>query len=99
MLACGVGDFYTKSSLLLDFKRGAQCVPPVCFGVLLRSAGQGASKQTSVHTAETAVPPFFCAAKSNFKETMVLLVPFANGMRVDPYPCELTHSPRRTIPR
>ena len=34
----------TKSSLLLDFRRGAQRVPPVCFGMLLGSAGQGASK-------------------------------------------------------
>jgi len=43
----------------------------VFVGVLLGSAGQGASNWTSVHTAETAIPPFFCAAKSNFKETMV----------------------------
>ena len=70
-LGAEIGFANTKSSLLLDFRRGAQCVPPVCVGVLLVSAGQGASKQTSVHTAETAVPPFFCAAKSNFKETMV----------------------------
>ena len=46
---------YTKSSLLLDFSRGAQGVspirrlyepeaPPVRVGVLLGSAGQGASK-------------------------------------------------------
>jgi hypothetical protein len=41
----------------------------VCFGVLLGFAGQGASKQISLHTAETAMPPFFCAAKSNFKGT------------------------------
>ena len=36
--------YYTKSSMLLDFRRGAQRVPPVCFGVLLGSAGQSASK-------------------------------------------------------
>ena len=42
----------------------------VCFGVLLGFAGQGARKQTGLHTAETAMPPFFCAAKSNFKGTM-----------------------------
>ena len=70
-LGAEIGFANTKSSLLLDFRRGAQCVLPVCVGVLLGSAGQGASKQTSVHTAETAVPPFFCAAKSNVKETMV----------------------------
>jgi len=33
----------------------------------------GARKQTSLHTTETAMPPFFSAAKSNFKGTMVLL--------------------------
>ena len=63
---------YTKSSMLLDFSRGAQGVLPVCVGVLLGCAGQGGSKWTSVHTAETAIPPFFCAAKSNFKGPMVL---------------------------
>jgi hypothetical protein len=31
----------TKSSLLLDFRRGAQRVPPVCFGMLLGSNGNG----------------------------------------------------------
>ena len=35
---------YTKNSLLLDFRRGAQCVAPVSVGVLLGSHGQGASK-------------------------------------------------------
>ena len=30
-----------KSSLLLDFRRGAQRVPPVCFGMLLGSNGNG----------------------------------------------------------
>ena len=35
---------YTKSSMLLDFSRGAQGVSPVCVGALLGSAGQGASK-------------------------------------------------------
>jgi hypothetical protein len=34
----------TKSSLLLDFRRGAQCVPPVFFGLLLGSNGKGESK-------------------------------------------------------
>jgi hypothetical protein len=29
----------TKSSLLMDFRRGAQRVPPVCFGMLLGSNG------------------------------------------------------------
>ena len=49
----------TKSSLLLDFRRGAQCVPPVCVVVLLGSDGEGASKWPSLKTAETAVPPSF----------------------------------------
>jgi hypothetical protein len=53
----GVGN--TKSSLLLDFRRGAQCVPPVCVVVLLGSDGEGASKWPSLKTAETAVPPSF----------------------------------------
>ena len=35
---------YTKNSLLLDFRRGAQRVSPVSVGVLLGSHGQGASK-------------------------------------------------------
>jgi len=46
---------YTKSRLLLDFRIRAQCISPicrlyepevmpVCVGVLLGSAGQGASK-------------------------------------------------------
>ena len=35
---------YTKSSLLLDFSRGAQRVSPVCCGLLLSSDGQGARK-------------------------------------------------------
>ena len=42
--------------MLLDFSRGAQGVSPVYVGVLLGSAGQGARKQTSLHTAETAMP-------------------------------------------
>jgi hypothetical protein len=70
-LGAEIGFANTKSSLLLDFRRGAQCVLPVCVGVLLGYDGQGASKWPSLKTAETAVPPFFCAAKSNFKETMV----------------------------
>ena len=49
----------TKSSMHLDFRRGAQCVPPVCVGVLLGSDGQGASKQPILNTSETAVPPSF----------------------------------------
>ena len=32
---------YTKNSLLLDFRRGAQCVPPVFFGLRLGSNGKG----------------------------------------------------------
>jgi len=32
---------YTKSSLLLDFRRGAQRVPPVCFGVLFGANRNG----------------------------------------------------------
>ena len=62
--------FYTKNSLHLDFRRGAQRVspirrlyepeaPPVCVGVLLGCDGQGASKWPSLNTAETAVPPSF----------------------------------------
>ena len=46
---------YTKSRLLLDFRRRAHCISPICriyepevmplcVGVLLGSAGQGASK-------------------------------------------------------
>jgi hypothetical protein len=31
----------TKSSLLLDFRRGAQRVPPVCFGVLFGANRNG----------------------------------------------------------
>ena len=62
---------YTKSRLLLDCSRGAQRVSPVCVGVLLGYDGQGAKKQTSLRMAETAVPPFFSASKSNFKGTMV----------------------------
>jgi len=34
----------------------------------------GASKQASLYTAETAMPPSFGAAKPNFKRTMVLAV-------------------------
>ena len=45
--------------------------PPVCVGVLLGYDGHGESKWPSLNTAETAVPPFFCSAKSNFKVTMV----------------------------
>ena len=53
-----------KSSMLLDFRRGAQGVSPsrrhrLCAAVCsFGSDGQGARKQTSLHTAETAMPPF-----------------------------------------
>jgi hypothetical protein len=56
---------HTKSSLLLDFWKGAQSVPPVCVGVLLGFNGQSPIKQTSLHTAETAL--FFCAQKVQFQ--------------------------------
>jgi len=62
---------HTKSSLLLDFWKGAQSVPPVCVGVLLGFNGQSPIKQTSLHTAETAMPASFALKKSNFKVTMV----------------------------
>ena len=61
---------YTKSRLLLDFRRVAQCVSPVCvLACSLVPLGRVTSKYTSLHTAETAMPPFFYAAKSNFKGT------------------------------
>ena len=50
---------YTKSRYLLDFWRGAQasrlCAAVCSFG----SDGYGARKWTSLHTAETAMPPSF----------------------------------------
>ncbi len=63
---------YTKSRLLLDFRRGAQRVSPVCCGLLLwfRWAGRENVDQ-SPHGRDGHAPPF-SAAKSNFKGTMVL---------------------------
>jgi len=58
----------TKSRLLLDFRRGAQCVSPVCIGVLLGSDGQGASKADQAQHGSHAP---FSAAKSNFKGPML----------------------------
>jgi len=40
----------------------------VCFGVLLGFAGQGASKQISLHTAETAMPLSFALQSPISKE-------------------------------
>ena len=57
--------------MLLDFSRGAQRVPPVCCALLLGSDGQGVSKYQSPHGRD-GHDPFFCAAKSNFKVTMIL---------------------------
>ena len=62
--------------LLLDFSEGAQRVSTrrrhrLCAAVCsLVPMGRVREKQTSLHTAGTAMPPFFCAAKSNCKETM-----------------------------
>ena len=62
----------TKSSLLLDFRRGAQRVPPVCFGMLLGSNGNRwrASRPVSTRPRRPC-PPSLAVLKSNFKETMV----------------------------
>ena len=60
----------TKSRLLLDFRRGAQRVSPVCYGQLLwfRWAGCENADQ-SPHGRDGHAP--FSAAKSNFKGPML----------------------------
>jgi len=61
---------YTKSSLLLDFRRGAQCVspirrlyepgaPPVFFGLRLGSNGKGANTSRPVSTRPRRPCPSF----------------------------------------
>ena len=40
-------------------------------GVFLGSDAQGASNKTSLHTAESAMPPSFGGANSHFKGSMV----------------------------
>ena len=53
--------------ILVEGHSASRLCAAVCsFG----SDGQGARKQTSLHTTETAMPPF-SAAKSNFKGTKV----------------------------
>jgi hypothetical protein len=56
---CVLSVFDTKSRLLLDFSRGAQRVSPVCCGLLLGYDGYAVSGETSLHTAESAMPPSF----------------------------------------
>ena len=58
---------YTKSRLLLDFRRGAQRVSPVCCGLMGR-----VRESRPVSTRPRRPCPPFSAAKSNFKGTMVL---------------------------
>ena len=50
----------TKSRLLLDLSRGAQRVSPVCFWRAPWLQNGQASKESSLITAETAMPTFFC---------------------------------------
>ena len=54
---------YTKNSLLLDFRRGAQRVSPVSVGVLLGSHGQGASKQPILNTRPRRPYPLLLRCK------------------------------------
>ena len=61
----------TKSRLLLDFRRGAQRVSPVCCGLLLWFRWAGCEKVDQSPHGRDGHAPFFCAAKSNFKEAMV----------------------------
>ena len=59
--------------LLLVFgfqRRGTARLACVLRFCSLIPMGRLLEKATSVHTAETAMPPSFCAAKSNFKEPM-----------------------------
>lgn len=60
----------------------------VCFGVLLGFAGQGARKQTGLHTAETAMRPSFCGAKVHFQIRSNIRLEF-NPVRLF-YPSVLT---------
>jgi len=64
--------YNTKSRMLLDFRRGAQRVSPVCCGVLLWFRWAGCGQVDQCPHGRDGHAPFFCAAKSNFKEAMVL---------------------------
>ena len=65
---------YTKSSLLLDFSRGAQRVSPVCCVLLLWFRWGGCEKVDPYRHGRDGHAPPFSAAKSNFKGTMVSII-------------------------
>ena len=62
---------HTKSRLLLDLSRGAQRVSPVCCGLLLWFRWARGEKVDQSPHGRDGHAPFYSAAKSDFKGTMV----------------------------
>jgi hypothetical protein len=54
----------------------------------------GSGGRTSLHTAETAMPPLFCDKKSNFKTTLVLYQKLDFGLL---NVARASHCPRRRL--
>ena len=69
---------YTKSSLLLDFRSWAQCAPPVCFGVLLGSNGNGLRPIRSVSSRPRRPCPLLLRFKVSFQRDNGIRLPMAN---------------------